>query len=215
MKFWFHWRTTPFSTLSALFLQSRGAIVIESRGIDTTIADWRSADRCTMRLVSERLPSMPYSVCPLPRLVPSRLSEPITKMLSGARLVCASVVASCSRPVAQRAADVEPLDVAVELDVGRDAEDQGHHEQPATPKAAAAQPGVAVGLARVAVGPTPVGRRLLLRAVGGGTRALAGDVVAGRRAVGGLAHVYLSDSENATPAGGRATNRLRECTGAS
>ena len=63
----------------------------------------------------------------------------------------------------------------------------------------------------VAVGPTWGG---MLPAVSRGTRALARRVLAERRAVGGLAHVYLSDSEKPRVQVARATNRLRECTGA-
>ena len=66
VKFAFHWRVTPVSAFHVFCLQSCGALVIESRGIETTVADLRSAERWTTRLVSERAPATPYSTLLLP-----------------------------------------------------------------------------------------------------------------------------------------------------
>ena len=96
VKLAFHCRTTPSSTDQLLSAQLRGALVIESRGMETTTADLRSAERWTTRLVSERAPATPYSVLLEPYFelpIPSRVSEPMTRMFTGARLVSASVVA--------------------------------------------------------------------------------------------------------------------------
>ena len=53
----------PHELLGAVDEHFGGAGVIESRGMDTTVAEDRSADRCTSRLVSEWAP---------PPMVPSR-----------------------------------------------------------------------------------------------------------------------------------------------
>src|SRR5665648_237051 len=88
-KLAFHCRTTPSATVLFGSLQSRGALVIESRGMLITTADFRSADRCRSRVVSERAPWLvPYDLVPR-----SRVSEPITRILRGLRLVSRSALA--------------------------------------------------------------------------------------------------------------------------
>ncbi len=75
----FHCCTTH-SSLGVEFLQFGGALTIESRGTDTTVTCSRSADTCAMSVVSERAPEL--SEAPgTPS--PSRLSEPMSRMLSG------------------------------------------------------------------------------------------------------------------------------------
>ena len=75
----FHCCTTH-SSLGVEFLQFGGAGTIESRGTDTTVTCSRSAETCAMSVVSERAPEL--SEAPgTPS--PSRLSEPMSRMLSG------------------------------------------------------------------------------------------------------------------------------------
>ena len=89
LKLAFQIRSGPPATVLFGSLQSRGALVIESRGMLTTTADFRSPDRCRSSVVSDPPPGVvPNSVVPR-----SRLSEPITRMLSGLRLVTLSALA--------------------------------------------------------------------------------------------------------------------------
>ena len=75
----FHCCSTHWS-LGVEFLQFGGAGTIESRGTDTIVTCSRSADTCAMTVVSERAPEL--SEAPgTPS--PSRLSEPMSRMLSG------------------------------------------------------------------------------------------------------------------------------------
>src|ERR671912_1152726 len=80
-KFRFHCRVRH-SSLCVVGEQSGGAGVIESRGMETTVAQERSADRCTSRFVSEWLPgsfnTLPYWSLP----APSRVSDPMRSRLT-------------------------------------------------------------------------------------------------------------------------------------
>ncbi len=66
-----------------------GMSTSESRGIETTSARLRSAERCTTMVVSERMPTTP-AVPPMTPFSPSRSSEPRMRMLT-ARPACGSL----------------------------------------------------------------------------------------------------------------------------
>src|SRR5450631_36135 len=91
-KLAFHCRIGPSATGLFGFLQSAGAWVIESRGTLTTTADFRSHDRCTIRVVSERAPDTCAAVPNALVSSPARESEPITRMFIGGKSVILSAL---------------------------------------------------------------------------------------------------------------------------
>ena len=118
------------SLLGAVAEHSGGAGVIESRGIETTVAQVRSAERCTRRLVSECAPPWCRRCrrsASLP--APSRVSDPMSRRFT------ASVVPApgSGRSVPMALGDVDLGDVRVELPDGERGAAEHDHEHPDEP----------------------------------------------------------------------------------
>ena len=101
-----NWVSPPGTVFLPFLVVHSGRSTIASRGMLTPYARFRSAERCSRIVVSERPGVSP------PMLVPSRLSEPITSTLSGFFGPSTSTASGRSLP---SLADRDRVDVALEL----------------------------------------------------------------------------------------------------
>ena len=81
-------------TVSPASFSHSGRATIASRGSETPYTVFRSAEMCTRIVVSERWPMSVWPSMSLP--APARVSEPITRMLSGSPPLSGFFLTRCS-----------------------------------------------------------------------------------------------------------------------